>query len=67
MRVLVMGGTSGIGLAIAERLTDEGVEVIVTGRDPQKPAAVNSKPERSRPRSRHPSTCKQSWTISVTA
>jgi NAD(P)-dependent dehydrogenase (short-subunit alcohol dehydrogenase family) len=31
-----MGGTSGIGLATAELLTGDGVEVTVTGRDPAK-------------------------------
>jgi NAD(P)-dependent dehydrogenase (short-subunit alcohol dehydrogenase family) len=36
MRVLIMGGTSGIGLATAELLTDDGAEVTVTGRDPAK-------------------------------
>jgi NAD(P)-dependent dehydrogenase (short-subunit alcohol dehydrogenase family) len=40
MRVVIMGGTSGIGLATAERLTAEGAEVIVTGRDPAKLAAA---------------------------
>jgi NAD(P)-dependent dehydrogenase (short-subunit alcohol dehydrogenase family) len=33
MRVLIMGGTSGIGLATAEMLTGDGAEVTVTGRD----------------------------------
>ncbi|MBY8878652.1 SDR family oxidoreductase [Actinacidiphila acidipaludis] len=32
-RVVIMGGTSGIGLATAERELREGREVIVTGRD----------------------------------
>ena len=32
--VLVTGGTSGIGLATAERLQREGVRVIVTGSRP---------------------------------
>lgn len=40
MRVVIMGGTSGIGLATAEKLTGEGAEVTVTGRDPAKLAAV---------------------------
>lgn len=31
---LVTGGTTGIGLATAERLADEGATVIVTGRNP---------------------------------
>jgi NAD(P)-dependent dehydrogenase (short-subunit alcohol dehydrogenase family) len=31
-----MGGTSGIGLATAEKLTDQGMEVTVIGRDPAK-------------------------------
>jgi len=43
MRVLVMGGTSGIGLATAEQLTAAGAEVIVTGRDPEKLAAVKDR------------------------
>ncbi|MGH8966738.1 MAG: SDR family NAD(P)-dependent oxidoreductase, partial [Actinomycetes bacterium] len=43
MRVVVMGGTSGIGLATAERLTGSGAEVIVTGRDPEKLAAVKDR------------------------
>jgi len=34
MRVVIMGGTSGIGLAAAERLSAEGADVVVTGRRP---------------------------------
>ena len=33
---LVTGGTSGIGLAIAKRLLEEGARVVVCGRDPGK-------------------------------
>jgi NAD(P)-dependent dehydrogenase (short-subunit alcohol dehydrogenase family) len=33
MRAVIMGGTSGIGLATAERLAGDGAEVTVTGRD----------------------------------
>lgn len=33
MRVVVMGGTSGIGLATAEACAADGAEVVVTGRD----------------------------------
>lgn len=36
MRAVVMGGTSGIGLASAEQLTNAGIDVTVTGRDPAK-------------------------------
>ncbi|GAA2293399.1 SDR family oxidoreductase [Nonomuraea roseoviolacea subsp. roseoviolacea] len=43
MRVVIMGGTSGIGLATAERLTADGAEVIVTGRDPERLAAVKDR------------------------
>jgi NAD(P)-dependent dehydrogenase (short-subunit alcohol dehydrogenase family) len=43
MRVVIMGGTSGIGLATAERLTAAGAEVIVTGRDPERLAAVKNR------------------------
>jgi NAD(P)-dependent dehydrogenase (short-subunit alcohol dehydrogenase family) len=32
-RIVVIGGTSGIGLAVAERQLKEGREVVVTGRD----------------------------------
>ncbi|WP_255495354.1 SDR family NAD(P)-dependent oxidoreductase [Nocardia sp. GTS18] len=31
--VLITGGTSGMGLATARRLLDEGAFVVVTGRD----------------------------------
>lgn len=40
MRVVVMGGTSGIGLAAARKLAAAGAEVIVTGRDEGRLAAV---------------------------
>ena len=43
MRIVIMGGTSGIGLATAERLTARGHEVTVTGRDPEKLAAVKDR------------------------
>ncbi|MHA5048694.1 SDR family oxidoreductase [Streptomyces sp. SD15] len=43
MRVVIMGGTSGIGLAAAEKLTATGAEVIVTGRDAEKLAAVKDR------------------------
>jgi NAD(P)-dependent dehydrogenase (short-subunit alcohol dehydrogenase family) len=43
MRVVIMGGTSGIGLATAEALTADGAETIVTGRDPEKLAAVKDR------------------------
>lgn len=43
MRVVIMGGTSGIGLAAAETLTADGAEVIVTGRDPERLAAVKDR------------------------
>ena len=43
MRAVVMGGTSGIGLAVAEALTGSGIGVAVTGRDPVKLAAVEGR------------------------
>jgi NAD(P)-dependent dehydrogenase (short-subunit alcohol dehydrogenase family) len=43
MRVVVMGGTSGIGLATAEKLTAAGAEVTVTGRDEGRLAAVKDR------------------------
>src|SRR5581483_150620 len=43
MRAVVMGGTSGIGLATAEQLTGVGVDVIVTGRDPAKLARLDGR------------------------
>jgi NAD(P)-dependent dehydrogenase (short-subunit alcohol dehydrogenase family) len=43
MRVVVLGGTNGIGLAVAERLTADGAEVTVTGRDPERLAAVKDR------------------------
>ena len=43
MRVVVLGGTNGIGRAVAERLTTDGAEVIVTGRDPGRLAAIKDR------------------------
>ena len=41
MRAVVMGGTSGIGLATAEHLTSAKFDVTVTGRDPLKLADLH--------------------------
>ncbi len=41
--VIVIGGTSGIGLATARQLAAEGARVTVAGRDPEKIAAVRNK------------------------
>src|SRR6185312_14763666 len=43
MRVVIMGGTAGIGLATAEALAADGAEVIVCGRDAARVAAVEDK------------------------
>jgi NAD(P)-dependent dehydrogenase (short-subunit alcohol dehydrogenase family) len=43
MRAVVMGGTAGIGLAVAEALTEDGIKVTVTGRDPVKLAAADGR------------------------
>lgn len=43
MRVVIMGGTAGIGLATAELLAADGAEVIVTGRDAERLAAVKDR------------------------
>lgn len=43
MRAVIMGGTSGIGLAAAEKLDAAGLQVIVTGRDPDKLAGLNGR------------------------
>lgn len=40
--MVIMGGTAGIGLATARLLAADGVEVIVTGRDPEKLAAAKA-------------------------
>jgi NAD(P)-dependent dehydrogenase (short-subunit alcohol dehydrogenase family) len=34
-RALVTGGTTGLGLAVAERFLAEGAQVVITGRDPE--------------------------------
>lgn len=48
-RVIVMGGSSGIGLASARMLVEAGAEVTITGRDPDKlNAAVAQLGERGR-------------------
>ena len=39
-RAVVLGGTHGIGLAIAEALVRDGAEVVVTGRDPDRARAA---------------------------
>jgi len=39
---LVTGGSSGIGLATAKRLADEGATVLVTGTNPERLAAVEA-------------------------
>lgn len=43
MRVVVLGGTSGIGLSVAESCAADGDEVLVTGRDPERLQAVAGK------------------------
>jgi NAD(P)-dependent dehydrogenase (short-subunit alcohol dehydrogenase family) len=43
MHAVVMGGTAGIGLAVAEALTEDGIKVTVTGRDPERLAAVDGR------------------------
>src|SRR3954452_65291 len=43
MRAVIMGGTSGIGLATAEALYADGAEVIVTGRNSERLAAVKDR------------------------
>lgn len=43
MRVVIMGGTSGIGLAVADRLAADGAEVTVTGRHPERLAAATER------------------------
>jgi NAD(P)-dependent dehydrogenase (short-subunit alcohol dehydrogenase family) len=43
MRVVILGGTSGIGLATAEQLTAAGAEVTVTGRSAEKLATVKER------------------------
>ena len=42
-RIVVVGGTSGIGLAVAQRQLKEGREVVVTGRDAGRLAAALEK------------------------
>lgn len=42
MRIVIMGGTAGIGLATVRLLAAEGSEVIVTGRDPQRLTAAGN-------------------------
>ncbi|MBP5937521.1 SDR family oxidoreductase [Streptomyces acidiscabies] len=44
MRVVIMGGTSGIGLATAKALAADGAEVTVTGRDPARLDAARDIP-----------------------
>jgi NAD(P)-dependent dehydrogenase (short-subunit alcohol dehydrogenase family) len=39
--VLITGGTDGLGLALAERLVDEGAPVAICGRDEERLAAAH--------------------------
>lgn len=39
-RILVVGGTAGIGLAVARRALAEGAKVVIAGRDPVRGAAA---------------------------
>ncbi len=41
-RILVTGGTSGIGLATARRLSDAGARVVITGTNPDRLAAAHA-------------------------
>jgi len=41
--VLITGGTSGIGLATAQRVASEGAQVVVTGTNPERLAAVSER------------------------
>lgn len=39
-RVLIVGGTSGIGKAVAKRMLQDGAQVVIAGRDPARAAAA---------------------------
>ena len=39
-RVLIVGGTSGIGKAVAKRMLQDGAQMVIAGRDPARAAAA---------------------------
>ena len=41
-RALVLGGTSGIGLAVVQRLVDAGADVLAGGRSPDNIASASA-------------------------
>ena len=76
-RALITGGTTGLGLAVAERFLAEGARVVITGRDPglggqarsrRSGRAPGSRPRtprtrrRSRRRCAPPSITSAAWT-----
>ena len=48
--VLITGGSSGIGLAAAERCVDAGAKVLIVARDPEKLEAARAQARRARQR-----------------
>jgi NAD(P)-dependent dehydrogenase (short-subunit alcohol dehydrogenase family) len=65
--VVIVGGSSGVGLATARKLLASGAKVTVAGREPAKLAATNSAETSGPRRSTQPTSSRSAISSSVSA